>query len=252
MIRHHVPLSSIRNSALAILLIAAPAFAQHPDVVAAVKSELQARGVDLSAPCGAFQITKRVAWRLRAEGAGLLSKPGGNNCEGYSVDYVVYLTGRGADILGDAGGANIPGWNEETDPDFVARWRPAFDPGDTPVVVGPPAAPPVILTPSTAALEALVRDLQQRLIDLQRSQDANEAAAVAFRASVKTEWQKIAPTLSFLGKYVLPAVTGWLIGKKVSRLWVPLLYLHPSNINLVHATIGVCQSGLRKQPDRAT
>jgi hypothetical protein len=62
----------------------------------------------------------------------------------------------------------------------------------------------VILTPSTAALQALVEDLQQRLIDLQRSQDANEAAAAAFRASVKTEWQKIAPTLSFLGKYVVP------------------------------------------------
>src|SRR5437773_305690 len=70
-----------------LLLVAAPAFAQsHDDVVAAVKAELEARHVDLSGPCGAFAITKRVAWRLRNDGAGLLPKSGGTNCEGYSTD----------------------------------------------------------------------------------------------------------------------------------------------------------------------
>src|SRR5688572_15243198 len=49
--------------------------------VAAVKERLRADGVDLIGPCGAFAITKRVAWGLRATGAGLLSKPYGNQCD---------------------------------------------------------------------------------------------------------------------------------------------------------------------------
>src|SRR5258706_3387516 len=96
-----------------LVLLASVASAQnHTDVVTAVKAELQAHGQDLAGPCGAFQITKRVAWRLRSEGAGLLSKPSGNNCDGYAVDYVTYPDGSGVDILGDAGGANSPGWDQ--------------------------------------------------------------------------------------------------------------------------------------------
>ena len=41
---------------LAGLVWAGPAFAQvtpHPEVVASIKGDLQARGVDLSGPCGA-------------------------------------------------------------------------------------------------------------------------------------------------------------------------------------------------------
>ena len=110
-----------------LFLNAAPALAQHtahPDVVAAVKASLQAASIDLSGPCGAFQITKRVVWLLRSEGTGLLSKPGGNNCEGYSVDFVTYFDGSGVDILGDAGNANVPVW-EEAEPvgALAGRWR---------------------------------------------------------------------------------------------------------------------------------
>src|SRR6185436_18169417 len=57
----------------ALLLSAAPVTAQdHTDVVQAVKADLVARGVNISGPCGAFQITGRVAWILRNEGWGLL------------------------------------------------------------------------------------------------------------------------------------------------------------------------------------
>ena len=92
-----------------------------------MKAQLQARGVDLTGPCGAFAITKRVAWGLRATGAGLLSKPSGNNCDGFAVDIVAFPTGLIVDILGDAGNANTPLWNtgEPVDP---ARYRPAVDP----------------------------------------------------------------------------------------------------------------------------
>ena len=64
-----------------------PGGGSHPDrsaVVAQAKADLDAAGHDLSGPCGAFSITHRAAWRMRGEGAGLLYKPGGNNCQGYA------------------------------------------------------------------------------------------------------------------------------------------------------------------------
>src|SRR5690349_18269590 len=76
-LRQIVGLRKVFSHALIILLFAAPAFAQV-EVVAAVKADLQARGVSLAESCGAFQITKRVAWTLRAQGAGVLDKPAGN------------------------------------------------------------------------------------------------------------------------------------------------------------------------------
>jgi hypothetical protein len=104
-----------------------PPASQTAGYVAAVKAQLQSQGVDLTGPCGAFAITKRVAWGLRATGAGLLSKPGGNNCEGFAVDIICFPSGAIVDILGDAGGSNTPGWNEgeQIDP---SRFRPAVNP----------------------------------------------------------------------------------------------------------------------------
>jgi hypothetical protein len=130
----------------------------HSEIVATVKRELEARGVDLSGACGAFQITKRVAWRLRGEGAGLLSKPGGNNCEGYSVDIVAYPGGVIFDMLGSSGGANNPQWlpSDAVDPE---RYRPAIDPGDEAPAAppAPAAAPAVDLSGVLAALDTIHR-----------------------------------------------------------------------------------------------
>jgi hypothetical protein len=97
--------------------------------VQAVKAQLEAAGVNLVGPCGAFAITKRVAWGLRGAGIGLLDKPGGNQCDGYSVDVLV-LPGGGdiVDILSDGGGQNTPSWyvrEREVDP---SRWRPPVQP----------------------------------------------------------------------------------------------------------------------------
>jgi hypothetical protein len=85
----------------------------------------------------AFEVTKRVAWLLRGEGAGLLIKDGGENIiswAGYSfsIGRIVYPNGRLVKVLGDVGdgGANSPGWHEEgVDPGLIGRYVPAINPG---------------------------------------------------------------------------------------------------------------------------
>lgn len=99
------------------------------EYVGQVKARLQAAGVPLSGACGAFNITKQVAWDLQHLGYGLVSKPSGNNCEGYSTDYLCLQNGDGVDILGDAGGANTPQWGEKPG-EFAGqdRWRKPVQP----------------------------------------------------------------------------------------------------------------------------
>jgi len=99
------------------------------ELIASIKADLVARGVSLAGPCGAFEITKRVAWGLREYGIGLVSKSSGNNWQGYSVDYLCWANGDGVDILGDAGGANTPQWAAKPD-EFSGqdRWRKPVQP----------------------------------------------------------------------------------------------------------------------------
>lgn len=148
-------------------------------LVAQIKAELEARGVDLSGPCGAFQIVKRVAWALRHDGYGLLGgkNPAQNGCtvngERYSVDWILKPNGIGRDILGDAGNANSPQWGHEEHAD-PSLYRPAIDPGDAivPPVHTPPVlpthpapmpdTPPVSLTP----LLERIAELEQRVQEL--------------------------------------------------------------------------------------
>lgn len=95
--------------------------------VAQIKAQLEAAGVPLNGPCGAFEITKRVAWDNRHGGAGLLSKPSGNNCQGYATDIIAYHD-RAYDILSDAGNANTPQWSETDVDDLANRWRTPVQP----------------------------------------------------------------------------------------------------------------------------
>ena len=99
----------------------------HQQAVIDAKAELVALGEDLTGPCGAFKITRKVAQMLTPSepDAGLLAKPTGNNCLGYAVDIICYNDGVIYDILGDAGGSNDPQWNfgGSVDP---SRWRASF------------------------------------------------------------------------------------------------------------------------------
>jgi hypothetical protein len=146
------------------------AYAQsHQDVVVSVKAGLVAQGADLSGACGAFKITKRVAWQLRVETAGLLTKTSGNNCDGYATDIVAYPDGRIFDILIDAGASNGPAWNADGTVD-PSRYHVAIDPGDVvtpPQPPVPPPAPPVDLGPLMArvsVVEQKVRDVTEAVI----------------------------------------------------------------------------------------
>ena len=79
------------------------------ELIASIKADLVARGVNLTGPCGAFEITKRVAWALRGEGFGLVAKsPAQNGCdangERFAIDAIMLRDGQTFDILVSAGG----------------------------------------------------------------------------------------------------------------------------------------------------
>jgi hypothetical protein len=82
----------------------------------------------------AFEVTKRVAWGLRDEGAGLLLKPTGENIvtwRGYTfaAGRIIYADGHLFKVIADvgSGGSNAPSWQDEgfLDP---SRRLPALDP----------------------------------------------------------------------------------------------------------------------------
>ena len=138
-------------AAVAVLMLwAAPASAQV-DLVATVKADVIQQHINIDGPCGAFEITRRVALAVKA---GLLGgkTPGQNGCsmagDRYSVDFIMWPDGRVVDILTDAGGANTPAWFEESvDPQFYRVALPIAVPTPIPTPAPPEPAPPVDLTP---------------------------------------------------------------------------------------------------------
>lgn len=140
----------------------------HTDVVRQVKTQLEARGVSLAGPDGAFAITRRVAWALRAEGAGLLEKTAGNNSGGFATDIICYPSGQIVDILTDGGATNGPQWavGEILD---ASRYRPAFNPGDD---APAPAPDPVVVPPTGMDLSEVVAKLNAVLASNARIESA--------------------------------------------------------------------------------
>ena len=83
---------------------------------------------------GAFEVTKRVAWALRGERAGLLLKPGGENIVFWNGNWfaaarICYPDGHIYKLMSDVGpgGSNAPSYQDEG---FVEanRYVPAMDP----------------------------------------------------------------------------------------------------------------------------
>jgi hypothetical protein len=82
---------------------------------------------------GAFEVTKRVAWLLRGEGAGLLIKNGGENIVpwmgySFSAGRICYPDGHIYKVLSDIPSTNGPSWQDN---DFVhpSLYVPAIHPG---------------------------------------------------------------------------------------------------------------------------
>src|SRR5262245_27946478 len=82
---------------------------------------------------GAFEVTKRVAWLLRGEGAGLLIKNGGENIVGwmgysFAAGRICYPDGHIWKVLSDIPSTNGPSWQDNG---FVDRslYVPAINPG---------------------------------------------------------------------------------------------------------------------------
>jgi len=196
----------------------------HTDLVIRIKNTLQAQGVDLSGACGAFQITKRVAWELRGEGYGLLGgkTPGQSGCsehgDRYASDWVLRPNGQGADILSDAGGGNGPQWG--TDSAEAGFYRPAFDPGDSPVPVPVPVPTPTpvptpipvpypVPTPGPDYSSLLQQILQTQTEILVVTRDTN-----AHIASIdKSFGETMGEVGKFVGKYIAPAVGAFILAK---------------------------------------
>jgi hypothetical protein len=161
----------------------------HVDLVALVKADLEARGVSLVGPCGAFAITSRVAWQLRDEGFGLVGKNAGQNgCNAngdrYAIDAVMLHDGQTFDILVSGGGdedehglpipgtGNGPAW-QVTGAAPIASWRAPFNPdagfvADLPPrpiedeAQGPGTGHPLLQPPSDLAAAVIAQTLDIR------------------------------------------------------------------------------------------
>jgi hypothetical protein len=85
---------------------------------------------------GAFEVTKRVAWLLRGDGAGLLIKEGGENTTGwmgysFSISRICYPNGNIVKVVSDAGpgGGNGAAWDDSLYVDSKL-YVPAINPGN--------------------------------------------------------------------------------------------------------------------------
>jgi hypothetical protein len=99
------------------------------DYVACIHSHIRP-----SNEIGAFEVTKRVAWGLRSEGAGLMQKPFGDNIvhwRGYSftASRIMYPDGHYYKVVTDVGpgGANGPSWQDSGLGDR-SQYLPALNP----------------------------------------------------------------------------------------------------------------------------
>lgn len=104
----------------------------------------------------AWQITNEVAWNLASSGWGLISKSGGTNVDGYSVDAIVNKnTGEFADILGSATGgtraAATPQWGTRGATESeLDHWASPKDPSGQNQPAPIPPTPPRPPRPSPA------------------------------------------------------------------------------------------------------
>jgi hypothetical protein len=184
------------------LLVAAPAAAQHNHLalVQETKATLVARGQAFATNCDAFQITARVAWALRAEGAVLIKKSAAQNgCvylgQKYSHDALQFSDGW-ADLLASAGppaNVNTPTWQwtaGATNTADATKYAPPvdLDAGTAPPVVTPPVIPPVDPPLPPQIVTELLAKVFLELQALRLNQEALMEALGTVRAAQTDSW----------------------------------------------------------------
>jgi hypothetical protein len=182
------------------LLWATPANSQtidHTDVVRAAKAAAIAAGINVDQDdCSRFEVTKRAAALLASEGAGLLSKETGANCQGYATDIIAYKSGAIVDVLGSGpDGPNTVHWLIQAPVD-PSRWRPPLSVSS--VVPEPTPMPPPPLPSDQADLAAINSKLDQLLysMDQLRQQQATDTEKIETRINdVVTNAKKSAAPL---------------------------------------------------------
>jgi hypothetical protein len=186
-------------------------------LVEQVKAALVAKGQKWETNEDAFQITGRVAWLLRDQGAKLISKQphqNGASVNGFKVshDSIAFPNQRWIDCLQSAGpelNQNTPVWNptgfssamlvEPWDMDLAALWP------TSPVVPAPPVAPS--LPSHSDALALAIDGLREQL-------DLINAVVVALHRRFDTLQAQDAPTYD--APYDIRA--GWPIGNQKGTL----------------------------------
>ena len=153
----------------------------------------------------------KVAWIHRAEGWGLLHKPGGNKCPtqqhvDVSCDYLVYKpTMQGFDVLSNE---TVPVW--QLGDSFITqpeRWIPPVAaeivPPDAP---GPVPTQPTELLQRVITIEQVVADIRQQNMEHEILDAAERVKAQEFRDAVGSEWAKFGKFVAKYGPIVLGAV----------------------------------------------
>lgn len=186
-----------------VLFVAAPAAAQTPNhkaLVELTKAALVAKGQTFTTNCDAAQITFRVAWTLRTEGAKLLVKSAAQNgCVWNGVKYshdALQFPDGWADLLASAGppaNTNTPTWQwtaGATNTADATKYAAPFDldAGNAPPVVTPPVIPPVDPPLPPQVVTELLAKIFLELQALRLSQEALMEALGTVRAAQTDSW----------------------------------------------------------------
>jgi len=135
-------------------------------------------------------LTRRAGYYSNTEGdpgIGILSKPTGNNSEGYSVDILIHKDGHFWDIATDSGGMAQPVDGEERyDPALAARWaQPTAELAALDETPGPGPAPPLPDDDDDEIMAAL--DQVIAMLERQREVQARDTASIIARVDLDCE-----------------------------------------------------------------
>lgn len=177
------------------------------DRIARIKQDLIDRKHDLSGT-NSGKIVKQLAYELRSFGAGRLRKTAGNIFENCSVDYIVFPDGQSGDVVGDAGGANIPQWGIELHPEDIEKLvEQKEDPGYlTPIE---PEKPPVDLPSDNSNFEKIEKRLfaiESLLTEINISENREIELLTAIRIQLENATKEIIKVLDKFGN--LPGLGG--------------------------------------------